>query len=105
MLLNVFLAQTTVVWYSMNCSQTYYDCYKGPRNWCFNESSQIILMLFHQASSSMVLKAWSSDEQNENPGALVRNADSQATPRSSDSDSLGGGAQQSGLEISSSRRS
>lgn len=36
---------------------------KGLEIGVFNESSQIILMLFHQASSSMVLKVWSSDGQ------------------------------------------
>lgn len=72
---------------------------KGLEIGVFNESSQIILMLFmDELAHPWFSKYGLQMGRNENPGALVRNADSQATPRSSDSDSLGGGAQQTAFK-------
>lgn len=68
---------------------------KGLEIGVFNKSSQIILTLSTKLAHPWFSKCGLQMGRNEHPWALVRNADSQATPRPSDSDSLGGGAQQS----------
>ena len=68
---------------------------KGLEIGIFNKSPQIILMLSTKLANPMVLKVYSAFRlaAMSIPWALVRNVDSQATPRPSDSDPLGGVAQ------------
>ena len=68
---------------------------KGLEIGVFNKSSQIILTLSTKLAHPWFSKCGLQMGRNEHPWALVRNADSQATPRPSDSASLGSGAQQS----------